>query len=131
MVNLLKQPRNKPLSAYSQLFILYVSKTKFFEEHVLAINGVDVDAYFSSLFAFIAFMSVLAPGKVAFEHQSSIEKAEVLEGLLTAHLYYFFETPSAALEPKTKLYFALNTASFDDTVDAGLKSATLVKEFKE
>jgi F-type H+-transporting ATPase subunit alpha len=131
MVNLLKQPRNKPLSAYSQLFILYVSKTKFFEEHVLSISGVDVDAYFSSLFAFIGFMSVLVPGKVAFEHQSSIEKAEVLEGLLMAHLHYFFETSAAALEPKSKLYFAFNSAAFDDTVDAGLKSSALTKEFKE
>lgn len=131
MVNLLKQPRNKPLSTYSQLFILYVSKTKFFEEYVLAINGVDVDAYFLSLFNFLDYASITAPVKVAFEHQNSVEKLDVLDGLLLVHFYYFFETQSAALEPKSKLYFVLNSAAFADTVDVSLKTLALAESFKE
>lgn len=131
MVSLLKQPRNKPLSAYSQLFMLYISKTKFFEDCVLSIPGIDVDDYFTNLFSYIRFASLMAPVKVAFEHQSSIDAADVIEALLRAHVYHMYQIRALNLEPKSKLYFSLTSSAFSDTISAVLKAVACTKGFKE
>lgn len=90
MVKLLKQPRNKPLSANCQLLMLYVSKTAFFEETVLRIKDIDVDAYFDSLFMFITYVVMFSPLKVAFENQPKAENTDALDALLLLHLFYFY-----------------------------------------
>lgn len=130
MVKLLQQPRNKPLSAYCQLFMLYVSKTKFFEENVLSVPGIDVDAYFDSLFFFISVASLIIPGHVVLEQQSGVGRIELLHELLVAHLQYFFESQPGFLEPATELYLTVNASSFGDTVDSGLKGIASRTDFK-
>ncbi len=90
MVDLLKQPRNKPVSSYIQIFILFIASSKFFEENVLSAVGVDADAYFKHLITHIDYLTFFTPLKVAFEETSSITDASILELLLLAHFRAFF-----------------------------------------
>ncbi|TXI21182.1 MAG: F0F1 ATP synthase subunit alpha, partial [Nitrosomonas sp.] len=90
MVDLLKQPRNKPVASYIQIFILFIASSKFFEENILSATGVDADAYFKHLIAHIDYLTFFTPLKVAFEETSSITDSSILELLLLAHFRAFF-----------------------------------------
>ncbi len=90
MVDLLKQPRNKPVASYIQIFILFIASSKFFEENILSATGVDADAYFKHLISHIDYLTFFTPLKVAFEETSSITDSSILELLLLAHFRAFF-----------------------------------------
>jgi len=133
MVNLLKQGRNTPLPTYKQLAMFYISSSKFFKENVMAVEGIDVDAYFASLFCFFEIASLMVPTKVALEKQSNIERAELIDALLGTHLRIFlnveqFQVNHAKSMTKKNELRLINSSLYGDTVDSGLKGSAPVSE---
>jgi len=129
MVDLLKQPRNKPLSIYRQIFVLYISTTKFFEEKVLTIPGVDVDEYFINLFIFMRFWILIEPTRVAMEGGTYVASKEVLETMLEAHLDFFLETRAMCFRLRGDNYLALHSAAYESTVDRNVKAVATTPKY--
>lgn len=130
MVNLLKQDRNSPLPTYKQIVMFYISSSKFFEENVASNPEINVDAYFANLFLFLELITLMMPSKIAFERQSSVDHI-LMEDLLKAHLFFFFKTQAVKFSEKSSSYLPTNSSCYEDTVDANLKAATGVTEFKD
>lgn len=124
MVNLLKQGRNKPLSAYKVLMMFYISNTKIFKEYV-APSGRDVNEYFESVFSFLEVAIVFSPLKVAVESEAglSIDREVFLAGLVEIHYSYYYNTEDFPLEPSS-LYWTFNSGQYDTSIDSGLVLAS-------
>lgn len=130
MVNLLKQDRNKPLATFKQLVMFYMSSSKFFQENIASNPSIDVDDYFSNLFGFLEFCVLNLPAKVALEKQPYFD-GPAFEGILKAHLVYFFKRKALSFSKNNKPYTALMSAVYGDTVDLNLKAASSLTEFIE
>lgn len=123
MVRLLKQDRSKPLPTIKQLFMFYISNTKFFEANVATSTALSVETYFRSLFFFIEFSFLAMPTKVVLELYSDIPGRDVFMRLFFVHFRFLMERGGdyvLALKINRRAFFS---AFYENSVDSVLKKA--------
>lgn len=129
MVDLLKQKRFKPLPTYQQLFMFYVSSTKFFEENIAANPAISEEIYFDSLFKFLELVIFMMPTKVAFEKQSNAA-ADFLNNLVKLHFFGWFKS-RLNFDANSKASLTVYSANYDNTVDSSLKASAKTNDFRK
>lgn len=130
MVSLLKQDRNDPLPAYKQLFMFFVSSSKFFQEEIAPSLTVDKEVYFESLFDYLGFMVLFVPVKISFETQTEDDKRALLMDLIRIHFAEYFKASTLG-EPVDIDYVETYSADYDNVIDLGVKDSTKSEEFLE
>jgi len=131
MIDLLKQDRNKPIAIYKQLMVFYISSGKFFLENVASNPSIQLDAYFKSLFFYIELACLFFPTKIALERKNFTD-LEVLDNLIAAHFIHFVnKNPSIERRANSASYNTLLSSRVEDSIDASLKTARDLTDFKE
>ncbi len=89
MVSILKQPRNRPLTSFEQVILLYMTSTKQFENALADGLSVSLPAYIASLNTFLVRCAFFDPFTEVLEGETVIN-AKVLKRLFDEHNSTFF-----------------------------------------